>query len=91
MCLAIPVEVVEILPEQQAIIDLGGVRKQISTALLDAVVVGDYVILHVGYAIGKLDQEEARRTLAMFGELAVTENLALLAAGNLPNAGGLAS
>ncbi|WP_050463426.1 HypC/HybG/HupF family hydrogenase formation chaperone [Herbaspirillum autotrophicum] len=91
MCLAIPVEIVEILPEQQAIIDLGGVRKQISTALLDAVAVGDYVILHVGYAIGKLDPEEARRTLAMFGELAVTENLALLAAGNLPNAGGLAS
>lgn len=80
MCLAIPVQVVELLPAQQALIDLGGVRKQISTALLDSVAVGDYVILHVGYAIGKLDQEEALRTLAMFGELAVSEGMAQLAA-----------
>lgn len=63
---------VDVLPDQQAIIDVGGVRKQISTALIDSVAVGDYVILHVGYAIGKLDEEEARRTLAMFGEAALT-------------------
>lgn len=70
MCLAIPVKVVEVLPGQQAIIDLSGIRKEISTALLETVEVGDYVILHVGYAIGKLDTEEAERTLALFGELA---------------------
>ena len=69
MCLAIPVLVVEILPDQRAMIDLSGMRKEISTALLDNVSVGDYVILHVGYAIGKLDTEEALRTLALFGEL----------------------
>ncbi|MDY7577059.1 HypC/HybG/HupF family hydrogenase formation chaperone [Herbaspirillum sp. RTI4] len=69
MCLAIPVLVVEILPNQQAVIDLDGVRKEISIALLDSVEVGDYVILHVGYAIGKLDAEEALSTLALFGEL----------------------
>ena len=63
MCLAIPVKVVEVLPNQQAVIDLAGVRKEISTALLDTVQVGDYVILHVGYAIGKLDTDEALRTL----------------------------
>lgn len=73
MCLAIPVKVVEVLPGQQAIIDLSGVRKEISTALLDTVQVGDYVILHVGYAIGKLDTDEALRTLALFGELATIE------------------
>jgi len=73
MCLAIPVRVVEVLPNQQAIIDLSGVRKEISTALLDRVEVGDYVILHVGYAIGKLDTEEALRTLALFGELALID------------------
>ena len=67
MCLAIPVKVVEVLPNQQAVIDLAGVRKEISTALLDTVQVGDYVILHVGYAIGKLDTDEALRTLALFG------------------------
>jgi hydrogenase expression/formation protein HypC len=71
MCLAIPVRVVEVLPNQQAVIDLSGVRKEISTALLDTVQVGDYVILHVGYAIGKLDTDEALRTLELFGELAM--------------------
>ena len=71
MCLAIPVRIVAVLPDQQAMIDVGGVRKQISTALIDCVAVGDYVILHVGYAIGKLDEIEARRTLAMFGEAAL--------------------
>ncbi len=74
MCLAIPVKVVEVLPGQQAIIDLSGVRKEISTALLDSVQVGDYVILHVGYAIGKLDTEEALRTLALFGELSMMDS-----------------
>lgn len=70
MCLAVPVLIVEVLPSQQAVIDLSGVRKVISTALLDEVAVGDYVILHVGYAIGKLDTEEALRTLALFEEMA---------------------
>jgi hydrogenase expression/formation protein HypC len=69
MCLAIPARVVEVRPNQQAVIDLAGVRKEISTALVDAVEVGEYVIVHVGYAIGKLDPEEAQRTLDMFSEL----------------------
>lgn len=54
----------------QAVVDLGGIRKQVSTALVPGAVVGDYVIVHVGHAIGQIDPEEARRTLAMFGELA---------------------
>ena len=66
MCLAIPVRVVELVGEDQAVVDLGGIRKQISLALLDDVAVGDYVILHVGYALSKLDPEEAARTLALF-------------------------
>lgn len=69
MCLAIPVKVIEVLPEQQALVDLGGVRKTICTALLDQVSQGEYVILHVGFAIGKIDAAEAERTLAMFGEI----------------------
>lgn len=69
MCLAIPVRVTELLPEQQAMVDLGGVRKQISLALLDGVQVGDYVILHVGYALTRLDIDEAERTLALFASL----------------------
>jgi len=51
------------------VIDLGGVRKQVSLALVPEAVVGDYVIVHVGYAISKLDPEEAQRTLALFAQL----------------------
>jgi hydrogenase expression/formation protein HypC len=69
MCLALPVKVVEVGPGDSAVVDLGGVRKEISLALLDGVVVGDYVILHVGYALSKLDPEEAAKTLALFSEL----------------------
>ena len=70
MCLAIPARVVELLPGQQAVVDLSGVRKQVSIALVDDAQLGDYVIVHVGYAIGKIYPEEAERTLALFAELA---------------------
>ena len=70
MCLAIPALVVEILEQEQAIVDMGGVRKPISTALLDEVAVGDYVIVHVGFALSRLDPEEAAETLKLFAELA---------------------
>jgi hydrogenase expression/formation protein HypC len=73
MCLAIPVKVVEMRDGDQAMVDVGGVRKEISLALVDGISVGDYVILHVGYAIQKLDPEEAEKTLALFAELG--ENL----------------
>jgi hydrogenase expression/formation protein HypC len=66
MCLAIPVRVVEIRGESTAIVDLDGIRKEISLELVDGVHVGDYVILHVGYALSRLDPEEAERTLALF-------------------------
>ena len=69
MCLAIPVKVVEVGAGDTAIVDLGGVRKEISLALLTDVQVGDYVILHVGYALSKLDPEEAEKTLALFAEM----------------------
>lgn len=69
MCLAIPVKVVELLDGDQATVDVGGVRKAISLALVDGIAVGDYVILHVGFAIQKLDPEEAEKTLALFAEL----------------------
>jgi len=69
MCLAIPARVVELLPDDQAVIDLGGVRKEISLALVSDVAVDDYVIVHVGYALNKLDQDEAAKTLALFAEI----------------------
>jgi hydrogenase expression/formation protein HypC len=66
MCLAIPAKVVELRAGDQAVIDLGGVRKDISLALVEDVAPGDYVIVHVGYALQKLDPAEAERTLALF-------------------------
>ena len=69
MCLAIPAKVVELRDGDQAVIDLAGVRKEISLALVEDVWPGDYVILHVGYALSKLDPGEAERTLALFAEV----------------------
>lgn len=73
MCLALPVKVIELGAGDTAIVDLGGVRKEISLALLDEVNVGDYVILHVGYALSKLDPEEAAKTLALFAAINESE------------------
>ena len=76
MCLAIPARVVELRAADQAVIDLAGVRKEISLALVENVSVGDYVIVHVGYALQKIDPDEAAKTLALFAGLAATEGAA---------------
>ena len=65
MCLAIPVQIKEIIDENTAVAEISGLKKTIS-ALLEDVKVGDYVILHVGYALQKIDPEEAQKTLALF-------------------------
>lgn len=70
MCLAIPARVVQRLENDRALIDAGGVRNEISLALLEDVAVGDYVIVHVGFAIARLDTIEAEKTLTLFAELA---------------------
>jgi hydrogenase expression/formation protein HypC len=72
MCLAIPARVVELHDNDNAVVDLSGVRKEISLALVDGIVVGDYVIVHVGYALNRLDPEEAEKTLQLFAEIGVT-------------------
>ncbi|MBI3480986.1 MAG: HypC/HybG/HupF family hydrogenase formation chaperone [Nitrosomonadales bacterium] len=69
MCLAIPARIEELTATGNAVVNLGGVRKEISLALVDDAAVGEYVIVHVGYALQKLDREEAERTLAMFAEM----------------------
>ena len=68
MCLAIPARVVALLEADEALIDVDGVRKRISLALVDGVVVGDYVVVHVGYALTRLDPAEAERTLALLAD-----------------------
>ena len=82
MCLAIPVCIEEILTGDMALVDIGGIKKPISIALVDDIKVGDYVILHVGYALSKLDPEEAKKTLALFRELDQGNELPSEARGN---------
>lgn len=69
MCLAIPAQIVELRDGDNALVDLAGVKKEISLALVEGVAVGDYVIVHVGYALNKLDPEEAAKTLKLFAEM----------------------
>jgi hydrogenase expression/formation protein HypC len=71
MCLAIPVRVEALLPDQMARVTLGGVSKRVSIALVEDLCVGDYVLLHVGYALTRLDPVEAELTLAMMHQAAV--------------------
>lgn len=80
MCLAIPCKVCELKSGDAAIIEVGGIRKEISLALVEDVAVGDYVIVHVGYALTRLDPDEAEKTLQTFAELGEinAENLAEL-------------
>jgi hydrogenase expression/formation protein HypC len=69
MCLAMPVQVIKLLSDQRALVKLGGIQKEISTSLLEHVAEGDYVILHVGYALTILDEQEAQKTLLLFAEM----------------------
>ncbi|MFN7096731.1 MAG: HypC/HybG/HupF family hydrogenase formation chaperone [Gammaproteobacteria bacterium] len=70
MCLAIPAKIIHIYANQQAVVDIGGIEKEISTVLVDDVKCGDYVIIHVGFALTKLDEIEANKTLALLNEMA---------------------
>jgi hydrogenase expression/formation protein HypC len=69
MCLAVPVRVSALLADQWIEIEVGGVHSRTSIALIDAVAVGDYVIVHAGFAIARLDVAEAEKTLALFEEI----------------------
>lgn len=75
MCLALPARVIRLLEHERAVVDVGGVESEVSLALVDGVATGDYVIVHVGFAIGRLDTAEAERTLALFAEVAAAESV----------------
>ena len=76
MCLAVPGRIVETRDERgtkMATIDFDGIRKEICLAYLPEIEVGDYAIVHVGFAISKVDEASALETLAMFRELGVLD------------------
>ena len=68
MCLAIPAQVTELLPDDMARVTLDGVTIDVSIALVEDVAVGDYVVVHVGFALCKVDEGEALETLALLAE-----------------------
>jgi len=69
MCVAVPGEILSIAPDQTAVADFGGTRRTISVALLEHVEPGDFVVVHAGFALHRVDPEEARQTLELFREL----------------------
>jgi hydrogenase expression/formation protein HypC len=69
MCLAIPARIDSIDDSgETARVSLGGVAKEISLALVDDAAVGDYVLIHVGYALNRISEEDAQETLALMAE-----------------------
>jgi hydrogenase expression/formation protein HypC len=71
MCLAIPGQIVEIVDEENRIakVEIGGVRRGVNIGMLDDVGIGDYVLVHVGFAMSKVDEKEAHETLRTLQEL----------------------
>jgi len=69
MCLAIPA-LIKSIRNEEADVDMGGITRRISLRLTPQAKVGDYVIVHTGYAINILDQHEARETLKLFEQMA---------------------
>ena len=73
MCLGVPVKVIQ-KKGKEGVAEFKGVKKRISLELLENVKIGDYVILHAGFAIQKLDKKEAAKTLKLFEKLEDLEN-----------------
>jgi hydrogenase expression/formation protein HypC len=71
MCLAIPARIIEI-KEQMATVDMDGTRRQASLLLIDNAALGDYVIVHAGFAIHKIDEAQATESLRILRDLAAT-------------------
>ncbi|MBP6497183.1 MAG: HypC/HybG/HupF family hydrogenase formation chaperone [Campylobacteraceae bacterium] len=75
MCLSIPSKVVEIDKDNMAIVDTMGVRRQVTLDLInEKVEIGDYVLIHVGFALNKISQEEAQLSLDAYTEIAALMN-----------------
>lgn len=71
MCLAIPGKIIEIVDAENQIakVDVGGVRRNINTGMIDDTKVGDYVLIHVGFAMTKIDEQQAEETLRVLKEI----------------------
>lgn len=74
MCLAIPAQIMTIdKASNMAMVSVDKVKVDVSLALVDDVNIGDYVLVHVGYALNKIDEDEALKTLALFAEAGLSQ------------------
>ena len=64
MCLAIPGQIIRLAGDGEAVCDIGGIEKRVNVSLIERPVPGDWVIVHVGFALNRIDPEEAQRTSA---------------------------
>ncbi len=69
MCLGIPAQLVEVVEPGLAKAEISGVRREVSTALVPEAAVGDWVLVHVGFALARIDEEQARETLALLEQM----------------------
>lgn len=74
MCLAVPVQLVEIQDGNTGVFKIGEEKNTVNLSLLDGAVVGDYILIHAGFAIEKLNETEAAETLALLGEISEAGN-----------------
>ena len=84
MCLAVPARIVSLHPHRLATVDVGGARRTVSLDLVDDVKPGDYVIVHVGFAIQRLDEAQALQTLRWLEEMARASGGPQEASGEIP-------
>ncbi|MFW9990422.1 MAG: HypC/HybG/HupF family hydrogenase formation chaperone [Candidatus Odinarchaeota archaeon] len=70
MCLAIPAKIIKIINEKQVMADFGGVEREVNLGILgEEIELGDYVLVHTGFAVAKIEEEDALETIAMFREI----------------------
>ena len=69
MCLAVPAQIIE-REDMLATVDVGGVQRQVSMLLLPEAQIGDYVLIHAGFAMQQIDEEEAKLTWSLLQEMA---------------------
>jgi len=74
MCLGIPSKVIQVSDNSQGKVDYLGTKLPVNLSLMDNIKVGDWVIVHAGFAITKMKSKEARETLALLREIAEIEN-----------------
>lgn len=70
MCLAVPAQIKSIRPDGSALCDLNGIEKPVDISLIASPAVGDWVIVHVGFALNKIDASEAKKTLELLRSVA---------------------